>query len=142
MESITVREIIVNYKYALKTKSLAEPREVAKLVRKILPNNSQEHGIAIYLDSQHRPISYSILSSGLENCVVIPIRQLLQKALLCGAVSLILAHNHPSESEQESKEDIAMTKNVYYACEIVGIRMLDHIIVTNDGFNSLAQYMK
>jgi len=55
------------------------------------------------------------------------------------AASIILVHNHPSGNPEPSKMDIEVTKQIYQAGEILGIKLLDHIIIAGDKFKSLAQ---
>lgn len=60
------------------------------------------------------------------------------KALLCGAVSIIVVHNHPSGDAAPSKEDINVTKRIKKAGEVIGIGLLDHIII-GDGYYSFLE---
>jgi DNA repair protein RadC len=57
-------------------------------------------------------------------------------ALLHGATSLILSHNHPSGNLQPSKADDSITKNIADAASLVDIKLLDHLIVSEDGYYS------
>ncbi len=58
------------------------------------------------------------------------IRNIIRKALLFGATSIIVSHNHPSGSVKPSEDDIDMTKKLSTACHYMQIRLVDHIIVT------------
>jgi len=55
------------------------------------------------------------------------------------AASILVAHNHPSGTLEASPEDVALTKRLVKAGELLGIRLLDHVIVTASGFLSLRQ---
>ncbi len=66
-------------------------------------------------------------------------REIFQKALLIGAVSIILVHNHPSGVTRPSKEDKEVTKNVLNAGEVIGIKVLDHIIVGHQNWTAFSQ---
>jgi len=80
---------------------------------------------------------YKISSGGLAGTICDP-RIVYQFALLSNASSLILAHNHPSGSLKPSSADIAITKKIKAAGELMDIRLLDHLIITTEGYASLA----
>ena len=75
---------------------------------------------------------------GMSECTI-DIKVLLSKALgHGGTVALILAHNHPSGSLTPSAADISITSKIKGACEIVGITLLDHLVVSPLGHTSMA----
>jgi len=55
-----------------------------------------------------------------------------------GAAAVIFVHNHPSQDPTPSRQDIDLTKRLVETGELVGIKVLDHIVVAGDGFTSLA----
>ncbi len=59
-------------------------------------------------------------------------REIIQRALLAGATSMILAHCHPSGEVSPSSKDICVTKQLYDACKMIGVPLLDHLIVGCD----------
>ena len=70
-------------------------------------------------------------------------REILIRALLCGAVSIIMLHNHPSmDTPYPSKQDIVMTTNLVKACNMIGIVCLDHIIISGNDYCSLKKLDK
>ncbi len=77
------------------------------------------------------------VSHGTVSCTVVTPREILMKLLLIGAVSFTLAHNHPSGNLEPSREDICLTKRIRKAGRLIGIELLDHIIVTADGYRKL-----
>ena len=79
------------------------------------------------------------LSVGGITHTVVDIRLLLKIALEQGAVSLILSHNHPSGSTIPSKEDLQLTQRVREAGQLLDIRLLDHVIITEKQYKSLAE---
>ncbi|MFN9292342.1 MAG: JAB domain-containing protein, partial [Planctomyces sp.] len=85
---------------------MTEPEQAAAFIRSILSDNSREHFVALYLDGAHRIACYSIVSIGTANSCPVHPRKVLQRAILCGAVSLLVAHNHPSGVLTPSREDI------------------------------------
>ncbi|MBQ4016459.1 MAG: DNA repair protein RadC [Oscillospiraceae bacterium] len=79
------------------------------------------------------------IAEGDVNAVHFPIRKLVEEALACKAVSVILAHNHPGGTMAPSQEDLDATKAAKAALETVGIRLLDHLIVAGDNYCSLRE---
>ena len=79
------------------------------------------------------------IAEGDVNAVHFPIRKLVEEALACKAVSVILAHNHPGGTMLPSQEDLDATKSAKTALETVGIRLLDHLIVSGDNYCSLRE---
>jgi DNA repair protein RadC len=131
-----VREVRVQYRGKKKRTSIRSAIDIAAFFRKVMPDNSQEHFMAAYLDSSHSIIGYAVVTTGLANSTQIHPRELYQRAVLLGAVAVIAAHNHPSGSRDPSSADKEMTKKLKAAGEIIDIRLLDHVIVTEDSFFS------
>ena len=133
------REVQISYGRKRKQPQVRSAGGVVPFLRSIAPNNSQEHFIAVYLSAAHEPIGYSVISSGLlASCPVHP-RELYQKALVLGAYSVIVAHNHPSDSTEASAEDRKVTQQLKDAGALLGIKLLDHIIFTDDSYFSFQE---
>ncbi|HQX49130.1 MAG TPA: JAB domain-containing protein [Planctomycetaceae bacterium] len=127
-----IREVRANYQQtASMFFTIKGPNDVADFVRSVLTDNSREHCVALYLDGAHQVVSYSIISIGTANMSVVHPREVFQRAILAGAVSIIIAHNHPSGVLTPSDEDHKVTKRLKDAGEILGIKLLDHLIVTD-----------
>ncbi len=76
-----------------------------------------------------------IASGGTDFCPIDP-KLIFMTALKANASSIVLAHNHPSGNLKESQADIDITKKIMLAGDFLGIRVLDHLIVTADGYTS------
>ena len=127
-----IREVRANYQQtASMFFTIKGPNDVADFVRSVLTDNSREHCVALYLDGAHQVVSYSIISIGTANMAVVHPREVFQRAILAGAISIIIAHNHPSGVLTPSDEDHKVTKRLKDAGEILGIKLLDHLIVTD-----------
>lgn len=100
-------------------------------------DKNQEHCIVISLDSLHKPIAVTIATIGTANRVMVSAREVFRPAIEHNAVSIILAHNHPSGGLKPSEGDMAVTNRIRDAGEIVGIPLIDHVILTKDGVRSL-----
>lgn len=95
----------------------------------------------IYLDTHNRVIHDEVISIGTLNSNIVHPREVFRPALEYGAAAIILAHNHPSGVETPSSSDIEITAQLIDAGKIIGIRILDHIIITKHGFESVeAEY--
>ena len=133
-----IREVRATYHPTDKRPFLiSEPEEAAGFIRSVLVYNSCEHFVPLFLDGAHRVASYSIVAIGTANSCQAHPREVLQRAILCGAISLIIAHNHPSGDPTPSRADIQLTKQIIEAGRILGISVHDHIIIGKDGFSSM-----
>lgn len=96
----------------------------------------------VYLDQAQRIIAMENLSQGSLNHATVYPREVVKKALQLDAVSLIFAHNHPSDQSEPSPEDIQLTRRLFAACRAVDLHPLDHLIVTSRGYLSLKPYLE
>ena len=100
----------------------------------------QEHFIAITLAGNHTIIRVRIVSIGLVNRTLVHPREVFSPAIKDNAVSLIVAHNHPSGDLEPSSEDREVTRRLVSAGELLGIPVLDHIIFAkNNRYISLVE---
>ncbi len=99
----------------------------------------KEKFIGVYLDSRNSLIKMETISVGNLNSSIIHPRELFKVAIQLSANSVIIAHNHPSGDPTPSKEDIYITKKIISAGRVIGIPVLDHIIVGEDEYISMAE---
>lgn len=118
---------------------LCSPQAVAHMARMRLAASAHEEFWAAYLDTQNRLISWEMASKGSVHTVPLYPRDVMARALSLKASSLILVHNHPGGSPKPSGADIDLTKKVQAAGEALGIRLTDHVIVTDDACYSLIE---
>ena len=98
----------------------------------------RESFYALYLNQAATVLGIQkIAESGLTSSLV-DIRMILQGALLCNAVSLIIAHNHPSGNLKPSREDINITEKIKQTGNLLNIRLLDHCILTSSDYLSFS----
>ena len=114
-------------------------KDVAKMLLPEMSTLQQEHCKGMYLDARKRVLKEETLFIGSLTASVIHPRELFQKALLEGAAACILVHNHPSGDPAPSEEDIALTKQLRDAGNLLGITFLDHIIIGQKNFCSLRE---
>lgn len=115
---------------------VTDSRVVFKEVRDIRAW-SREVFLAFYLDTANRIISREIISIGTLNSAIVHAREVFRTAIVRNANAVILVHNHPSGQTEPSKEDSAITHRLVKAGELLGIELLDHVIVTGQGYFSL-----
>lgn len=95
----------------------------------------------LYLDTHNRVIHQEIVSIGTINSNIIHPREVFRPALEYNAAAIVLAHNHPSGIATPSTSDTQITKQIIEAGKIIGIHLLDHVIITKDGFATVpAEY--
>ena len=92
---------------------------------------------ALYLNRANHAVGCLTISEGGISGAVADIRLIFQGAVLLNATSLILAHNHPSGTLQPSRQDISLTKKTMEAGRIMGIDIVDHLILTREGYYNL-----
>lgn len=102
-----------------------------------LKYETKEHFLALHLDSKNRIICLDKVSSGSLNASIVHPREVFKAALLSSAAAVLFIHNHPSGNPEPSKEDIELTTRLKQAGELLGLRVLDHIIIGEDRYVSL-----
>ena len=140
-ETTRIREVAVSYKRSARRieSPLRSPADVVRFVRQTVAEDAREHFLAIYLDGRHRPIGFQTVSVGTATASLIHPREVFQPAIGIGAVALIAAHNHPSSDPSPSAEDRDVTERLVKAGELLGVRVLDHLVVTAQYFTSLKE---
>ena len=98
---------------------------------------SKEHLRGLYLNTHYKLIHDEVISIGTIDASIIHPREVFRPALESSAVAMILAHNHPSGSTKPSEADIAITKQLVDAGKIMGIKLLDHVIISDEKFLSI-----
>ena len=132
----TIRIAEPEFKYAGQT--LNSPKDAASFARS-LTNYDQEKQLSIFLNTKNTLVGISIQTGTINQSPVYP-REIVKRALLSAAVAVLLVHNHPSGNVTPSPEDISITQEVKKACDLVGVRVLDHVIIGDNGsFHSLRE---
>lgn len=84
----------------------------------------------ILFNNAHQIIGYTTVSEGGLTSTIVDVRVVMQTALLTNSTAIVLAHNHPSGNSNPSWQDDAVTTQIRKACNLLDIKLLDHIIVT------------
>lgn len=117
---------------------IKDSKMVATFLRTKLMDLPHEVFAVIFLNRANKVNHFEIISSGGMTGTVADPRIILKKALEEEAVSIILSHNHPSGNLKPSKADQALTEKIKHAAKYFDINVLDHIIVSNEGYYSFA----
>ena len=102
---------------------------VAEYYGPYLRDAKKEFFHVILLDIKNKPIHNIEISKGSINASIVDPKEIIKEATLKSASSIILVHNHPSGDTEPSTEDINLTNRIMDACNFVGIKVLDHIII-------------
>lgn len=113
--------------------SLDRPQSVARYLGLRYVLSGQEVMGALYLDSRNRLLHDREVFRGTLSRAAVEPRALLRAGLTRSAAGMILFHTHPSGDPTPSVEDLAFTRRVDAACEVIGLRFLDHLILGNGG---------
>lgn len=117
------------------------PDTIADYYMEKMRHYTQEHLMLMMFDTKNRLIKDSLIFKGTVNTSVIHPREIFIEALKCEAVSIVLIHNHPSGDPTPSREDIAVTKSIHKAGSYIGIRLLDHLIIGEQKYESLYRFI-
>ena len=144
--SVTLLKLIrsANVRYLARTMEslplLDSPRIFADYARMKLGDKSNEVTLVFYLNTQNRLIRCDMPGSGSVDSVNIYPSEVAKNALLCGAQSVVLCHNHPGGNFVPSRDDDAITFGITKALAPLGIVLLDHVIVSRYGFYSYREH--
>lgn len=118
---------------------LATPAAVARMARERLAGSPQEESWVALVDAQNRLIAWERLTRGGVSAVALQPRDVLEAALARKASGIILVHNHPGGDTQPSPPDQALTTGLQRLAPHLGLRFLDHVIVTDGDCYSIIQ---
>ncbi|MCC6837884.1 MAG: JAB domain-containing protein [Bacteroidia bacterium] len=139
----TLSEISINYTPQFKLSEcpiVISSKDADVQVRKVWSDKIHylEESLMMLLNRANRLIGYTKLSIGGTTGTVVDLKVIFQTALKANAQSIILFHNHPSGNLKPSEADKTITKNIKEAGRLMEIPLLDHIIITSEGYFSFA----
>lgn len=108
------------------------PQQAAQAFIGLVGNADREYFVAMHLDGKNRIVALHLVSQGSLNQSLVTPRETFKSAILANAAAIILAHNHPTGDLTPSHEDIAITRRLKECGELIGIKILDHVIVDTD----------
>lgn len=121
---------------ALVLDKISSSKAVFVLMHPIIGDLPHEEFWVLYLNNSNKVLYKSQLSKGGLTSTIVDVRLLFKTAFEQNATSIILTHNHPSGKLMASEQDIQVTKRIKQASQQLDIALLDHIIITENGFYS------
>ena len=117
---------------------IRRPSDILPLIRHYA-DRCQEHFLAVALNGAHEVIRVRVTSVGLVNRTLVHPREVFAGALADRAAAILVAHNHPSGNVEPSNEDRVVTETLIEAGDVLGIRVIDHIIFTTHTYHSFLE---
>ncbi len=118
---------------------LRSPEEVYNYLLYRFKNSAREVFVVIFLDTYNRVIEVEELFAGTINESAVYPREIFARAVKYKAYALIFAHNHPSGKPNPSVADLKLTKRLILAGKLLGFKVLDHLIIGEEGYYSMAE---
>jgi len=135
-ETLTIKENVTEY---INPKMrLTSPAQIWEMFR-WLGRESKEYMIVCLMDGKNRLSAVDICSIGTLNQSLCHPREIFKSALMVSCAAIVILHNHPSGDTSPSSEDIAITRRLKEASEIIGIKLLDHLIVSENEYLSFVE---
>ena len=116
-----------------------DPLKLYNHYREILKDKNQEHFYVVYLDIRNKIIKDKLLFIGTANYSTVHPRDIFKEAYLNGAISIVVIHNHPSGEVLPSKNDLETTKQLVAVGNLLGIKVMDHIIIGENKYYSFCE---
>ncbi|MDP8969899.1 MAG: hypothetical protein M3N52_05285 [Actinomycetota bacterium] len=118
---------------------ITSPEDAAALVLPLLAGLDREHCLLVTLDVKHRLLGVATVSVGTVDHTFMSPREVYRDALVAGASAIFLAHNHPSGDATPSADDRQVTRRLAQAGATLGVDLLDHLVVGDPNWVSLAR---
>lgn len=115
------------------SKQINCPKDAAIIAGDFLAGADREHFVVICLDTKQKVNALNTVSVGTLNSSLVHPREVFKAAILANSNALILIHNHPSGDPTPSREDLEITKRLVEAGNILGIEVLDHMVIGDNG---------
>ena len=131
-------EVYKMFSFREKKEQIYSSRDIYQLMKPCLTDLAVEECWVILLNQASRMIKKVRISIGGLSATAVDIRVILKEAITASASAIALVHNHPSGNTRPSREDDQITKQLNAASDFMTIRLIDHLIFSNDGFYSYA----
>lgn len=114
----------------------SNPILLSEFIRPLIMDSKKEIFLALYFNMNLNMLSYQKIAEGGLNNVSLDPKVIFREAALVEATGIVISHNHPSGNESPSRMDELVTERMVHAGIVMGIKLLDHIIVTQDSYFS------
>jgi DNA repair protein RadC len=122
-----------------KSIKIGGPADAGAYFSRLVGNDAREHFVSLWTNSRHMIVGHQIISIGTATMSLVHPREVFQTALREGACSLIIAHNHPSTDLRFSAEDRAVCRRLVEGGELLGVRILDFLAVSEGTYRSMSE---
>ena len=121
--------------------TIKSPCDIVRLAREVLEMHemAEENFVIVCLNTKNKIAGVHTVSIGSLNASIVHPREVFKAALLNNANGIICLHNHPSGDPEPSRDDIEITHRLANAGNILGIKVLDHVIIGDDRYVSLKE---
>lgn len=138
-EILSMAKAILEKRFKTTKEFFTNPEQVKLFLTLKLAELEYEVFSVMFLDNRHRLIKYEQMFRGtIDGASVYP-REIVKRALELNSNAIIISHNHPSGNPVPSMADEAITNRIKEACNLLEIRLLDHIVVGKEGTVSFAE---
>lgn len=134
----TVRIALIRERGPVYAEPIRNAADIDRLLGPTARSWDRERFVSVILDGKSRVVAIDEVAVGTVTAALVHPREVLKGAILANGVSLIVVHNHPSGDCTPSGEDVALTRRLGSACELMGVRFLDHIVLGDGSFYSFS----
>ena len=132
-------KMIKEASFLYQTRTISSPKDAYEMIKEQLEGLDREQFIIACLNTKNEPTNITVVSVGSLNKAIVHPREVFKTAILSNAASIMAFHNHPSGETTPSQQDIQLTNRLYEAGELLGIKLLDHLIIGDGTFTSLKE---
>lgn len=133
-------QLVCEYAFAFDERiRVTSPKDLHGVLQTYFRLKDREEFLVCLLDTSCSLIGLHVASVGGLAASIVEPRQVFKVAILANAAAILVAHNHPSENPEASREDVKVTKQLAEAGKIMGIPLYDHVICAGKSFTSLAE---
>lgn len=120
-------------------RQILSPNDAYEMIKEQLEGLDREQFIIACLNTKNEPTNITVVSVGTLNKAIVHPREVFKTAILSNASSIMAFHNHPSGDTTPSQHDIELTQRLYEAGNLLGIKLVDHLIIGDGTFTSLKE---
>ena len=125
--------------FLYQTRTISSPYDAYEMIKDQLQDLDREQFIIACLNTKNEPTNITVVSVGSLNKAIVHPREVFKTAILSNAASIMAFHNHPSGDTTPSDQDIQLTHRLVEVGELLGIKLLDHLIIGDGSFTSLKE---
>lgn len=118
---------------------LRSPHEIYSYLRPTLTGLRREEFHVLCLNGRNVLLRAARIAEGTTNLCPVDPREVFGVALSCRASAIVVAHNHPSGDPEPSQEDLQLTRQLCAGGDLLGVRLLDHLVISDEGYTSLLE---